>query len=167
MPSTYTLISSNVLSSSAASVTFSAIPNTFTDLLIKVSTRTDFFTDITVVLNSDTASNYSKRDIEGDGSAAYSFASSNVNAFPWTYANNNYAQTTNTFSNGELYIPSYTASQNKPLGGFAVTENNGTTSVMAAVAGLWRNTAAITSIQLQGNSFVSGSSFFLYGIKNS
>ena len=36
---TYTLISSNVLASSAATVTFSSIPATYTDLVLRVSAR--------------------------------------------------------------------------------------------------------------------------------
>jgi hypothetical protein len=80
--------------------------------------------------------------------------------------------TANTFSNLELYIPSYTASQNKPASNFTVQENNSTTNnewYVQTAALLWRNTAAITSILIQpeSNDFVSGSSFYLYGIKNS
>ena len=45
MPSTYTLISSNVLASSAASVTFSAIPSTYTDLVVRASIRSDATSD--------------------------------------------------------------------------------------------------------------------------
>ena len=41
MPSSRILISSQTLGSSAASVTFSSIPATYTDLVLKVSVRSD------------------------------------------------------------------------------------------------------------------------------
>ena len=41
MATTYTLITSQTLASSAASVTFSSIPSTYTDLVLRVSARTD------------------------------------------------------------------------------------------------------------------------------
>ncbi len=75
--------------------------------------------------------------------------------------------TSNTFASADIYIPSYLATQNKPVSIDSATENNATEAYRAATAGLWRNTAAITSINLEGGDFVSGSSFYLYGIKNS
>jgi hypothetical protein len=78
--------------------------------------------------------------------------------------------TASTFANAELYIPSYTASQSKPLSLVSMAEGNTTNFSMGANAGLWRNTAALTSINIVsfvGANFVTGSSFYLYGIKNS
>ena len=168
MANTYTLISSNVLSSSAASVTFSAIPGTYTDLVVRISARGDDTSRFKINFNSNTASVYSNTYVAGDGSTA--FSSLNQDTFIWGYyALNIQSATANTFSNAELYIPSYTASQNKPSNLDARSENNGTTAYMANLAGLWRNTAAITSVTLAAYSgnIVSGSSFYLYGIKNS
>lgn len=167
MPSTYTLISSNVLSSSAASVTFSAIPSTYTDLVLRCSTRhSSTQTSMRITFNSDSATNYSETAIYGNGSAASSQQDPNVNfayllnyIVPSTY-------TASTFSNNEIYIPNYTASANKPFSGFGTQENNATASNIAGSAFLWRNTAAITSIQLAlpSGDYVAGSSFYLYGI---
>jgi len=174
MPNTYTLISSNVLSSSAASVTFSAIPSTYTDLVLRMSTRTDqagsFAGAGYVRFNSDTATNYSVTELYGDGASALSARRTSATFGWWSYQGFNTAGTTSiTFTNAELYIPSYTASQNKPLSGISAGETNATTAIMDATAGLWRNTAAITTILVAPDSgnFVSGSSFYLYGIKNS
>ena len=75
--------------------------------------------------------------------------------------------TSNTFATAEIYIPSYRVSQHKQISMDSATENNATTAYRAVDAGLWRSTAAITSIELDGSNFVSGSSFYLYGIKNS
>ena len=171
MANTYVLISSNTLSSSAASVTFSSIPSTYTDLVLKVSVRSDRANtqdDVRITFNS-TTTNYSYTYLRGSGSAAISGSSTTD---PWEWFGNMDAAnaTSNTFANGELYIPSYLASQNKPTSAIMAMEDNVSSPVyLTANANLWRNTAAITSITLAlgfGN-FVSGSSFYLYGIKNS
>lgn len=169
MANTYELISSNVLSTTAASVTFSSIPATYTDLVLRLSVRSDraFNIDtLTFTLNTSTA-NLSNRYVWGTGSAAAS--GSNTTNSTWVRIDAATAAS-NTFSNVEFYIPSYTASQNKPFSSFFAMEDNTTTAYVGATAGLWSNTAALTSIQIgltDGPNFVSGSSFYLYGIKNS
>jgi len=170
MPSTYSLISSNVLSSSAASVTFSAIPSTYTDLVVRFSARGSVAAEqltLAVRFNSDTATNYSYTLLFGTGSAAGSLNNPN-NDYVLGLGNGN-TSTSTTFSNGEIYIPSYTVSQNKPISASQVYENNATSARIQAEAGLWRNTAAITSVSLTATSgnISAESSFYLYGIKNS
>lgn len=177
MPSTYTLISSNVLTSSAASVTFSAIPSTYTDLVLRASVRsisgTATYSNIILTYNGDTATNYSRVYLTGDGSTATSTLLSNQVRFLMNRASDGATATANSFSNWELYVPSYTLSQNKPFSVFSATETNATAADLNAGSGLWRNTSAITSITLAdgatsgSTAFASGSSFYLYGIKNS
>ena len=172
MPVTYNLIASNTLSSSAASVTFSAIPNTYTDLVLRMSIRYDgalIHGSTEIRFNSDSTTNYSRTSLWGDGSNVTSDRGSSQSTLIFPRSITGDSATANTFSNTEIYIPSYAVSQNKPIGGFGVGENNATTASLAANAGLWRNTAAITSIFIQSNgtNLLSGSSFFLYGIKNS
>ena len=173
MANTYTLISSNTLSSSAASVTFSSIPSTYTDLVVRISARTDratTSTGIRLTFNGSSAANYSYTYVLGNGSAASSsFTSNNTLA---TFGSVNAATSTaNTFSSHELYIPSYNASQNKPFSSSNAFENNTTAAEVSAYANLWSNTSAISSITFtqagSGTSFVTGSSFYLYGVKNS
>ena len=168
MPATYTLIASNTLSSAAASVTFSAIPGTYTDLVLRMTVRSDraasLVDQIKFTLNSSTA-NLSNRRLEGDGTNANSFSNTTNSTLNRVTAT---SVTSNTFATMEFYFPSYTVSQNKPFGSFYAYENNATTSYVGATAGLWSNTAALTSIEIglvDGPNFVSGSSFFLYGIK--
>jgi len=171
MANTYTLIASNTLSSSAASVTFSAIPNTYTDLVLRVSSRnndTGTSEGFLTQFNSDTSTNYSWRALLVGGGAPGSQGYSNQADIENRQAGN--GATSNTFSSMEIYIPSYTASQNKPVSSYYVIEKNVTDAYIGVEAGLWRNTAAISSIKLFNNGsivFASGSSFFLYGIKNS
>lgn len=172
MPSTYTLISSNVLSSSAASVTFSAIPATFTDLVVRLSGRSDESgatrSDLTLVVNG-TSANYSYTRLIGSGSAATSSRVSGTVSFGIGEISGA-AGTSNTFASGEIYIPSYLASQNKQISSNIMQENNTTSAYIRAYANLWSNTSAITSLAFTVNggfNFVAGSSFYLYGIKNS
>ena len=172
LPNTYTLISSNVLGSSAASVTFSAIPSTYTDLVLRGNTRDDIASVngiFKVIYNGDSGSNYSSTQVRGTGSAADTTRNSNATFIYGALLNGN-TTTSNTFSPFEFYIPSYTASTNKPSSVDAAQESNTTSPIYrTASANLWRSTAAITSITFNpnGSNFLAGSSFYLYGIKNS
>jgi hypothetical protein len=172
MASTYTLISSQVLASSAASVTFSSIPATYTDLVLRMSTRmtTGTFGEFSVVFNSDSSALYSNTNLYGSGSAANSYRNSNSSSIYGILNTEGSSQTGSTFSNNELYIPNYTASQSKPVSAFGVTENNATTAYIFANAGLYRSNTAINSItiidDINTRLFATGSSFYLYGISN-
>ena len=176
MPSpTYTLIASNTLSSSAASVTFSSIPNTYTDLVLKYSARqtgtSDVQDSIQIGVNgAPSGTSFSTTRLRGNGSAASSNRSSNSSNYNLEQGATAGGNVANTFAQGEIYIPSYTASQNKPASSFTAHEDNASLAYLRANASLWRSTSAITSLVLQlesGQNFISGSSFFLYGIKNS
>jgi hypothetical protein len=177
MPSTYQLISSNTLTTSAASVTFSAIPSTYTDLVLKVGARgsdTGNYLSIQIRFNSDTATNYSRTAIYGygpGGTTASTRGSSLTNTTAMMSSNADSA-TANTFGNAEFYIPNYSASANKPIGSFGVAESNTGQGFMDTTAHLWRNSSAVTSITISpgfGSAYnwLTGSSFYLYGIKNS
>jgi hypothetical protein len=172
MPTTYTLISANTLSSSAASVTFSAIPSTYTDLVLRASVRGNGTQtpDAGVLnINSNGSSNFSSTYLRGTGSAANS-ARDTAAASAYAFNNQWTGSTADTFGSFEIYIPNYGVTGGKPSSSFTVTENNATAAYMAVMAMYSSATAAITSLTLSSafsNSFVSGSSFYLYGIKNS
>jgi hypothetical protein len=169
---TYTLIDSEVLASSQASVTFSAIPADYTDLVLRYSVR--LATGASIVnseqfrLNSDTTSNYSETEVGGSGTGAGSSRKSNVTAWELGYFNSN-GSTSNTFSSHEIYIPNYAGTANKAISYFGVTEQNSSTdNQLQAIAKLYRGGSAISSIFIgnYGVNFASGSSFYLYGISN-
>ena len=170
MPATYTLINSNVLTSTAASITFSAIPSTYTDLVVKISARTSYAGTqswINLRMNNLSTSIYSSTRLYGTGSAAASGVNSGNTATLLHYIDAD-TSTSNTFSSTEYYIPSYTANQNKPMSNFSVQENNNATAFMNISANLLGSTAAINELYFapQDGSFMSGSSFYLYGISN-
>ena len=159
-------------SGGAASIEFTSIPATYTDLLVKGSFRSDKTDgndshDVILSINSSSA-NQNTRYIRGDGATAYSNAETNRIlrlADPSNY-------TANTFSNLEMYFPNYGGSSNKSFSVDSVVENNATRGDSVLVAGLWSQTAAITGLKFVVNGpssplFVQYSTATLYGIKNS
>ena len=178
MAATYELIASNTLGSSASSVTFNSIPDTYTDLILKMSLRSDINSTrnyVTFRFNSDSGTIYSTRILYSNGATVSNDAVSNRADLFSEFLADGATATSNTFSNVEMYIPSYTVSNDKPICIDGATENNDSVNAMlTAVAGLFRSATAISSITIYSgatssptDNFVSGSSFFLYGIKNS
>jgi hypothetical protein len=165
MPSTYTLISSNILTTTASPISFTSIPSTYTDLVLRISARSNS-SSLTDRLNIYVNGNPSSfTTVQGNGSAA----SSNRASGEISDTIDAGTATSNTFSSSEIYIPSYAGSSNKPFSSIHAMETNGATAYITAVAHLRSSTAAITSIDLYTylGSFIAGSSFYLYGIKNS
>ena len=171
MANTYKLISSYTATGAVTSISFSSIPATYTDLLIMGSLRNsaaDTNTDTVLTFNSNTSS-YSGRRLAGNGSSASSDTQGAANGYYFSLTGEGTNWTASTFSNGSIYIPNYTSSNNKSISTDAVAENNATAASAQLAAGLWSNSAAITSITLtSGNgNFVQYSTATLYGIKNS
>jgi hypothetical protein len=175
MANTYTLISSTIFTGSTSSVTLSSIPSTYTDLVLRMSLRSSgnaFNTEI--IFNGDQSSIYSQTLFFGNGSAISNARYTDTTQLDGVYAGMEpSAGTANTFNNVEIYIPNYRSTTSKPMSSIMVTESNvasDTATRIVPFAQLYRNTSAITSITLQNGfsfNFVSGSSIYLYGIKNS
>jgi hypothetical protein len=166
MANTYTLIEAKTLGSATSSVTFTTIPQTYTDLLLRVSLRSSTANfPLYLVFNSSSPINVSSKFLEGSGSAASSYSDSTGLA---GYTGRS-IQTTDTFGSGDIYIPNYTSSNAKSFSSDTLNENNGTEAYMAMAALLWTGTAAITQIEVKKltEDFVTNSTFYLYGISNS
>lgn len=163
---TYVALAKTVLTGSAASVTFSSIVNTYTDLLIVCSARGDSTGDSINVKINNAFGTDSSTNLTGNGSAA---ASSNASGRSVKGALTLSTDTSNTFASTELYFPNYAGSTFKAVSANAARENNATANLMGATAMLYQTTSAINQIDLIPNTgnFVSGSRFDLYGIKNS
>lgn len=172
MPSSRFLIASNTLSSSAASVTFSSIPNTYTDLLVKISAKSDRANandDIKMLINGSTSSVYGETNVNGNGATAASGNNTNQ-AYVALRSGSTGGLTANVFSSTEVYVPNYNSVIVHPIGSIQVQEDNATTARIYATASTFNTSSAITSLTFNiwtGPNFVSGSSFFLYGLKNS
>lgn len=168
MPNTFELISAvTVGAGGAATISFSSIPGTFTDLCLKMSLRTNYsgtVDDVNVTINGSTAS-ITSLYLQGTGSstASGSISGNRVGII------NGATSTANTFANSDLYIPNYAGSTNKSMSFDTVTENNATQAFQELDAILRSNTAAITSLSFStslGSLFLQYSSIYLYGVKN-
>ena len=168
MASTYELIASvTVGSGGASSIDFTSIPATYTDLVIKLSGRTNRAAngdDIGVKVNGSTASIDGRR-LFGTGSNAYSGASMG------TYIGilDGASDTSNTFANAELYFPNYAGSNYKSFSSDAVSENNATQAFTNMSAILYSSATAISSLSfysLNAANWVQYSTAYLYGVKN-
>lgn len=175
MANTYEAIATvTVGSGGAATIEFTSIPASYTDLAIKLSGRStlgQIFGGGTLRFNNDSAqTKYNTRRVYGDGSTAssnsWTAGTDSDGIKGWNVVGAN--ATASTFSSQDFYIPNYAGSTNKSVSIDEVTENNATTSFAGCFAGIWFNTAAITSIQLVANSgttFTQHSTATLYGIK--
>ena len=169
MATTYTLISSvTVGSGGAANITFSSIPSTYTDLLIKVSARNTASAAIDVLVSfNGTTTTYSDRILYGSGSATGSVTDTGA-AGVYGVLNTISTDTASTFSNCEFYIPNYAGSNNKSVSLDSVNENNAAGAYSYLAAGLWASSSAITSIKIapSSNNLAQYSTAYLYGISN-
>ena len=155
---TYTLIDSEVLASTAASVTFSSIPADYRDLILvcDASSTSGSARGMTLQFNSDTGSNYSRVLMSGDGSVAASSTITNDKMLVGRLA------ATGGRGISTIQVMDYSATDKHTS---VLSRGNDAASQTLAVAGRWANTAAVTSITLDpGSNFESGNSFYLYGI---
>ena len=169
MPSpTMTLIQSvTVPSGGSASIDFTSIPRTYTDLVLKLSLRQNQANNNVRITFNGSSTGYSERMVYGTGSSALS-TSASAAYFNLVYSDGS-AETASTFSNNELYIPNYAGSTYKSVSVDGVYENNATAAIAALTAQLWSNTAAITSISIfpASTNWVTNSTAYLYGVKSS
>jgi hypothetical protein len=151
--STYDLIASNVLGSSAASVTFSSIPATYRDLVLVFTGTLSSLQDIELIPNA-TNSTGSRVFMYGDGSSTSSGTSSTLTC---GYHGTNLGTTI-------LQIFDYSATDKHKT---MLFRSNDAGVGLSGQAQRWANTSAITSLELNPTgavNFSSGCSFYLYGI---
>jgi hypothetical protein len=171
MANTFTFIASQTVSSAVTSVTFSSIPQTYTDLSLVISGRSNFaayYGGGTLRFNGDTGGNYSYKRIYGDTSVG-STGGTTTGIIDWDV--NGAPTTANTFGNTQIYIPNYTGSNYKSCSLNYTVENNSADGINGMVAGLWSNTSAITSVTFLSFTFATYylqqyTTAYLYGISN-
>jgi hypothetical protein len=155
--STYTRIQSYTLGSNTT-VTFSSIPQTYTDLILVGEATGTTNGAMDVRFNGDTGSNYSRTGMYGDGSTDASYRSANL---PYGLIGAG-AGSARTISVTHFMNYSNT-SQNKVYMTFDYS-----TGATGAAIYLWRSNSAITTIALTGDpigsNIGSSSTFTLYGI---
>ena len=136
---TYELISTvTVTGATAASIDFTSIPNTWTDLVVKLSSRVNAGSggyQTYVRFNSDSGANYNWRNVLGTGSSALSQNTSGDTGMRITMSVSS-GDTASTFSNSEIYVPNYAGSTAKSVSADGVSENNATAATADLAAWL-------------------------------
>ena len=164
-------------SGGAASITFSAIPADYTDLVVQFSLRSNGGTNTVRTLvyqfNGST-SGYSSRDL-------YTYNTGTPTSGSYTTLASNSitggrlgdgqvldsGTTANTFSSLKWHIPNYASSNQKSWSVDATGGTNSNMAELSIIAGLWTGTSAITSITITTRDnldFVEFSSASLYGV---
>ena len=170
MANTMTLIQSvTVPSGGSASIDFTSIPSTYTDLCVLVSTRnTSGNYDSSYLRFNSSATGYSTKYLVGDGSAASSGNGGSTQIL-MAFITDGSTNTANTFGNASVYIPNYAGSNYKSVSIDGAAETNATGVGMGLTAGLWSNTSAITAVNIisASGTFAQYSTAYLYGIRNS
>ena len=173
MPATYNLIKTHTLTSTQASVIFSAIPQTFDDLVLHISARCNTsatFQGTYLKFNGETSLTANKSSLLLYGSGTGSAGFTNLNgAFVGDLTGG--TAPANYFSGSETYLYNYKGSINyKTFASNSITFNaSGSTFLESGVLSWTSSGAALTSLEVtpSSNSFVQHSVFSLYGISNS
>ena len=164
MATTYDKIATTTLGSAAASITFSSIAATYTDLRIvftQIGSTSSTYAKLT--FNGDTGTNYSQTSIKGDGASAATSTVSTRNYIYVMFWSGVSDSTKPLFWDFNIF--SYAGSTNKTTL-FASSQDTNGSGIVARDVALWRSTSAITSITLTANdNFAIGTTATLYGIK--
>ena len=167
MPKTYEPISTQTLASSQSNITFTSIPGTYTDLIVAGRIIGAAHDNVVLRFNSDTGSNYSHTTLWGNGSSVASVRRTN-GTFSYIIGEGLIPTAANTFATVLIHINNYANTTTyKTLLSRSGT-NNATYPEVSLLSGVWRSTAAITTVGLitpNGSYLAAGSTFTLYGIK--
>jgi len=168
---TYVPIATQTLASTASSITFSSIPQTYTDLVLVCFAQNNrsgiAYDGIVGIYSGDTNSgHYSSTLLNGNGSTAGSSRIISASGFYGYLGDITTTSGSTGFGNSVSHIMNYA---NTTTYKTSISRGNSITNVANAMVSLWQNTGAITSITLQSITgttpvFSVGSSFTLYGI---
>jgi hypothetical protein len=156
MAITYSNVATYTVATPAASYTFNSFTG-YTDLVLVITGQTTTAgQDILITVNGDNGSNYSRSLVLGTGTT-----------FPSTRdANQAWYAPGGAYENSLTLINFMNYSNTTTYKTF-LSRNNAPTQYTVEGVGVWRNTAAITSITITTQTFnmATGSTFTLYGIK--
>lgn len=178
MANTFVLINKvNVGSGGQSSISFTSVPQTYTDLMLLFSVRGSYANTriATYVTFNGSGVNYTDKRYYGQdvtsgsmGSSTNDGSNNSIGGLRAPAANS----TANYFGNSELYISNYTSTSiPKSVLFSTVAENNATSDWnLSKGLGLWNDTSAITTVTI-GTAGLGGfdqySNAYLFGIKNS
>ena len=153
---TYVAIATQTLASAAASVTFSSIPSTYTDLVLVVNAKAQT-ADMYVQYKVNTSTLLSRVWLTTDGANATSGAS----------ADNYLVGANQVYASQFLFVQkvNFMNYANTTTYKTVLTRSDNASRAVEVLASTWRSTAAINSIEYYASgNFDIGSTFTLYGI---
>lgn len=166
MAITYEPIATQTLSSNQTSVIFSSIPQTYTDLILVCGSlgMNTVGSAGRLRFNSDSGTNYSSTWMVADGTSTLSSRDSSQTSMRIIGA-----YTGPNTSNAETYTFSIQNYTNTTTYKTVIGRGSAPSKEVYSIVGLWRSTSAITSMTIVSyngtDSFLTGSTFTLYGIK--
>jgi hypothetical protein len=153
--STYTPIATATSNGSTTEFNFTSLPS-YTDIVLVFNGSTNASNDIYCRLNADGATNYSQTRVYGSGSSAASDRSSNADAWSFNIGNTTGAQVIRLNFQNTNQTSTYKT---------VITRSDNPSYFLGSHVGLWRSTAAISSIRIfTTNSFTTGTTATIYGI---
>lgn len=165
---TYEPIATQTLGSAAASVTFSSIPATYTDLVLVIQSADSAsgVQQISFRLNSNATAIYSFTALYGNGAVAGS--NREATGSGRTYGTIGWNTAQNITLGTSMSVAHFMNYANTATNKTVLSRSNNTTNGTEVAVALCQLTAAITSIDLYSASsarlFIAGSTFTLYGI---
>lgn len=169
------LIASQSLTSDTATVTFASIPSTYDDLVVKGTVKTNntsIYTQAALTFNNSTSAQYSRIALYIDGGPAVLSATDESNQ-RFAIINPSNSGHTSSFSTFELWINRYKNTSYHKMSRTFWTRlpNDGSQGLMGNYQGIWKNNGAISEIDIfdptSTASWLSGSTFYLYGVSYS
>lgn len=168
----FELIDSVLLSSSSTSITFSNLSqyhSTYKHLQLRIVTRNTSNVgtgSLITRFNGDSANNYTYHALRGGGVSVTSEAVAPYNSILTSW-NPHGGTDPGNWGVGIADILDWSSTnKNKTVRSFTGVMSYA--NICAILSGVWRNTAAITSISIvaeDGNAFAAGSRYSLYGIR--
>jgi hypothetical protein len=158
---TYEPIATTTLGSATNLVSFTSISGSYTDLVfVFTGTNATASNGMRVRVNGDTGSNYSFTQLYGNGSSAASARGTSETS------SSIFVDVGASQSTGIAHFQNYSNSTTYKT---ILSRGSAANTTVDASVGLWRNTAAITSMEFRltggaTSNFATGSTFTLYGI---
>lgn len=159
---TYALIEGVTASGSTGTISFTSIPQTFTDLILVISAQSsNGQRQQYMEINADTTQKYSRTILSGTGTSAVSARNSNQFQTYLDY----YGVVESTFPN--INITHFMDYSNTTTFKTMLTRSNDTSLGLDAIVHLYQSTSAISRIDIKLNTvnYASVSTFRLYGIQ--
>lgn len=159
---TYTPLATTTGTGSSTRISFTSIPQSYTDLILVAANIDVQINDMGAVLNSDTGNNYSRTRMTGNGSTATSNNNTSNNKWYFLYKDG----TASTIVYSILNIMNYSNSTTYKSAISRYSNYTASTYTTVQETYLWRDTAAITRIDVDSTNanFSTNCKFTLYGI---